>query len=376
MKRIIIITASILLLALIIYIGVQLLTGETTTVPTPGTDPVVKGEPIIEEQLALVANEAPILTYWLNSVENLIYYITNDGEIYKVRAPQVSERVSGTKIQELASADPSADGASLIVRFGGTTNQSFSIFTVATKKWVSLPAGTAGAAWDPASSSQLAYLTTPGTNGGIYLFKVPSEESVKLASLNSTGLDLVWSSPDEIYLTDKPARESTGSVWAFTLSTKTFRPIITDKAGLMTSWSGDGSLGLQFSLPSVSQLSVVLINARGESIGALPFITLPGKCTFAGLNNSPATKLYCGVPYDMQLPRLGLPDSYLQHQLYTTDDIYEVGLSGLNSPKKIFTGIYREAPLDIDQPLLVGTTLYFLNRYDQALYSVDLRLVK
>src|SRR5207253_648348 len=77
--------------------------------------------------------------------------------------------------------------------------------------------------------------------------------------------------------------------------------------------------------------------------------------------------LYCGVPRDQDtLAYYLLPDAYEQGSVMTVDDIYRVDVTtGHIDP------VLKGSPqaFDVTNVRAVGAKLFFMNRYDQKLYS-------
>ena len=95
----------------------------------------------------------------------------------------------------------------------------------------------------------------------------------------------------------------------------------------------------------------------------LPFITLPEKCTIGDTN------LYCAAPVNIT-DKILLPDDYLKKKFYSDDVIYEYALD-----KKSIRTIFRlsqDSAIDAINLKIIGDKLFFINRYDNYVYSIDL----
>jgi hypothetical protein len=78
------------------------------------------------------------------------------------------------------------------------------------------------------------------------------------------------------------------------------------------------------------------------------------------------TEALCGVPDNISSQ---LPDSYLKKAHFTVDTLYSFKLDG--KEKRIWSSSSYGPGLDIIKPQKIGTALYFINRYDNKLYSLD-----
>jgi hypothetical protein len=114
------------------------------------------------------------------------------------------------------------------------------------------------------------------------------------------------------------------------------------------------------------------------------FLSFPEKCAFASeplpeelrrATSTPATPLVttliCAVPRDAEtLEASILPDTYRKRAVFTVDDFYRINLA---------TGAIQTVSVDSPQPLdatnaaVSGDALYFINRYDQKLYSLQVK---
>lgn len=359
LKVIIIIT----LMALLAGIGYWIWNAYFRGAPAPG-----------EETLALPEGAAGEITpqirrlsgrdtfdYWLTA-EGDIYIVADDGQIYKLTAGG-EENVSSQIIGGLHSVNAAVDGSAAIFAFGYPFEKMFSIFNVRTKSWASLPPGTTAADWDPKSANRIAYLTG-GSAGGLNIFNVGAKQSSAVARLTQSDQIIDWVLPNIVYIADKPTEAFPGSAWSVDLSTKRVRPLIR-QVGLLLNWSTDGKLGLI----SDSAANLSLINEQAHAMAKINGQTIADKCAFS------KTDIYCAVP-DIGSSAIRL-DDYLQKSIYTEDRFYkfslEFGPERLNDFSEIIFGsVLAPIPLDAIRLTPAGNTLYFINRYDQRLYSLNL----
>lgn len=327
-------------------------------------------------------SDEPILDYFVNP-GNIVTAIEPNGEVISVTDGNVSV-LSSLQIQNIIGASFSYDGAKILVNFGSTQNPQTSIFDVATKAWLPMSAGLFSPVWSPVDY-RIAYRTNPV---GAKTFSMsdaetfatidaskPKSSPVTLITLHAQDLSVAWPYKNQIVISTKPSAYVPGYEWLFDLQKKTISPILTGVFGLETLWSGQtagfpSQEGVAFSAGD-SNLggTLSLVDTTGNDLQNLSFSTLPSKCSFAvGASSTPY--LYCGVPRDQNIFSLGhLPDDYDQMSLFTSDNFYQINLqsgsfeSVLSDPSQNF---------DASDVKFINNTLFFVNRYDQKLYGVQL----
>jgi hypothetical protein len=345
------------------------------------------------------AVSVPVLNYFVDAQGN-ITAIEPSGEVIAVSGSQ-SSTISSSSINDIVSTNFSHDGKKLLVTFGDPTNPSAAVLDITAKTWTALPQGLQSPQWSPADSYQIALLDESGIGTtALDVIDVTNPKKLgvtTLLSLNATDLSLRWVSKNQFILSDKPSIQTTGSAWLFNSQTKSFTPIIYEASGLETVWGGSTTTTGLALLENVSgqTLGLHLIDANGNDLHDLNFLTLPTKCVFnqetstiittvaspsstaasssSGTPNSATTSttfLYCGVPSDSsQLSSAQLPDDYNDGVLFTSDKMIK-----LNTNTGDLTTLWDGSAQNIDATDLkiFNNTLYFVNRYDQKLYSLTL----
>ncbi len=86
-------------------------------------------------------------------------------------------------------------------------------------------------------------------------------------------------------------------------------------------------------------------------------------------------EIYFAAPDSFSVGEV-LPDDYWKKKIYTADSIYTIPLSSEDQrPLGIALPLFissDELTIDADQLEVVGNKLYFINRYDNKLYSLDI----
>lgn len=394
-KRILIIVVPLVLIMLVV--GLYFLfsspkttttsgqTGAAGTLPAAGTQsnasgtgaPTTGSAGTLGIRFGVISNE-PSLDYFVDANNNT-FSIQPDGEIDEVSNGQMSVLNSLT-IQNIISAGFSYDGKKALVNFGDPSNPQTSVFDLSAKTWMPMNTGWQSPVWSP-SDYRIAYATTNAANG-TETFSTSDASKTKpapitLLSLHAQDLSLAWPNKNQLMLETKPSALVAGSSWLLNLRTKALSPITTETTGLETLWGEGGtgtamSTGLQFSLgSSEGDTSLQLIDAGGNILKQVKFITLPSKCAFTlSPTNTSTSYLYCGVPRDQSdLAFNRLPDDYNQMALFTTDDIYRINLSS-GAVDTIFND--QAQSLDVSDLRVFNNTVFFINRYDQKLYAITL----
>jgi hypothetical protein len=335
----------------------------------------------------IVSNES-ILDYFIDA-QNKTVVIEPDGEI-KAITNGMASILSTSTFQNIASAAFSYDGKKILVSFASSTGPQTSIFDVAAKSWIKLPAGMQSPAWSP-TDYQVAYLqSSSGRSETIYTVNA-GNASVKPSVIGTVTAEdsmLQWLNKTTLILSDKPSVFTQGSVWFFNIPNQTLTAMAVEYPGLESAWSSTTStFGLIFS--SNAQNSgghLSFVDAKGSQ-KTMAFTTLPSKCGFSLAISTSTTatsttikapkiittsslSIYCAVPRDQQTLSIArLPDEYEQKILFTADDFYKINISD-----GVLSTIFNDQNQTFDATRLkvFNNTLFFVNRYDSKLYAISL----
>jgi len=329
----------------------------------------------LAKSFGMISNE-PVLDYFVNAA-NTVTAIEPSGKIVQITNGQVSA-INTILVQNIISASFSYNGAKILVSFGDPADPQTSVFNVASSTWMPLAAGLQSPTWSP-SDYRIAYYTA-NVSQGTEAFATIDASKVKpaptaLITLHAQNLAIAWPIKNQLVLSTRPSSYVPGSVWMFSLQNLTLAPVALETPGLDMLWSST-PMELEFSSGGAGLGgSVALTDSSGNVLQQLKFATLPSKCLFATASSTaPATDtipyLYCGVPRDTDTFSIShLPDDYNQMALFTSDDIYRVNLqNGTIDPA--FND--QTQNLDVSNMKFFNSTLFFVNRYDQKLYGIQL----
>jgi len=370
------------LLGVLVYFGWNLIsTGSIFGGPEEG--PVVPSEPAGPFR---VVSPGPVFDYF--PTQDGIVVLKENGEVSLARngGASASEEVLSPASSDVPfAASISFDKQYLLVGFGTKDFPQFSIYDLAKKIWQPLRSGPAegaepigAAVWAP-QGLRIAYLEKAGAQWSLYLidFAAPKQPKgagtatttpanpllnpsvKKLSTLALLDAELDWIVPEKLYLKSIPSAFDRGFLMEYNLLTNTARFLLSDAAGFSIRWRAGGGLGAQFSLRGQTPLFTA-VDGSTQTLGALPFITLPEKCVFSD------TLLYCGVP--ALLPQgTVLPDDYHQKAFPVRDAILKASLD----QGTVATLLDNSATaLDATHLAVSGDDLLFVNEYDKKLYRM------
>jgi hypothetical protein len=326
----------------------------------------------------------PIIDYFVDAQGN-VTAVQPSGEVIAVSGNR-SSTISSNPIGNIISTSFSYDGKMLLVNYGDPGNPQSGVFHVASGTWTGLPQGLHSPQWSP-SGYQIAYLNDPGT--GASSLSILNAANIKsgiatLLTLSATNFSLQRITKNQFVLSDKPSAQTAGSSWLYSSQTKTLTPIAYETLGFESVWDDSTTtIGLAFfENPNSQKLGLRLIDAAGNDLHDLSFLTLPTKCLFNNETSSAVAAtttaatatstafLYCGVPNDpSQLSSAQLPDDYNDGALFTSDKIIKIN-TNTGELATLWNGSTQS--VDATDLKFANHTLYFINRYDQKLYSLVL----
>ncbi len=352
-------------------------TGELTVISPPdGGTGTSEGTPLTGSgQSGISVNptvfiDDNVFDYWVNKKENKIYYLNVDGKLKNQEGNVVIDQA----FVDLNYLKASSDGTRIILAFGRPQNTTFVMGDLITNTFSSLP-NTLAVAWHPTKPDQFVYFDNKQT---LNIADLTTKKITPLIIFNVTDVDLDWITADEVLIKERASSQFAASAWIYNIKTKLMSAFLNDVNGLMLQYlpeigsmlrlsatlNGNAALDLLPYGKNLMATTSPLNNTQGivSAVTLVSKNTLPGKCTVF------LEKLFCAVFFqDHHLrPVSFMPDSYLRHETYTVD-----GLITLPDNSRLFTPSEREA-YDMSHLIGYGKTLYFLNRYDNRVYKMDL----
>ncbi|GEM_PF-7018949 len=238
------------------------------------------------------------------------------------------------------------------------------LFDSEKEAWTSIPYSFSSASFSPDESS----IVFSNRSEGIYtvsIFDVDDIDDVQVeAQFKFTDMNVVWIKNTSLLLYPSTSYNFYGTAWIFNTSTHRMTKLFSGK-GLDVLTDNQNYLARFSSLnPLTIRIDVFDIDGSA-SPSTLSLSTISSKCVFDGDNS-----MICGVPYILSKDSgIQLPDSYMQRNLYTKDEIYMFNLQD-SSSELIFGG--KNISLDITSPVTRNGFFYFINRLDSKLYRLDI----
>lgn len=401
MKKFLIILLIVLAVAGIVYAGYTLSTKKTAGNGTvvgglPEAAPIIgsggqNGDPTTTETaagLATVGTEQ-FFSFGVASDTSIIA-ASSDGKIFKVLADGSASSLSASALDSFISADFSSDAQKIVLSFGSPDNKQFSVFNVATRSWTPLAVGVVSASWKP-NSHVLAYAVEKSGLKTVFSLDTdsPKAKPVQLFSLRTEDLVLDWIAINKISIGQKSSGFVRGFFLLFDIAKKTFSSPVTDAPGALLAWDATASRALEFlSNQTAKGGDFRIISASGETINKFQFITLPEKCLFVPEQIPTSTvatstkikiapvvvpdekNIICAIPSNQSdFAQKTIPDEYYKRSLFAVDNIYKINLED-GSASLLLSA--KNTNVDVQNPILLGGKLFFLNRIDGKIYSLPL----
>lgn len=302
-------------------------------------------------------SEGFVAFYWLDPSDLSLFTISSAGAITEAPYQGTEEVVYEGDGKPFVSAVPSAKGDEVILITGSPSNPTLAVINVITRKRTFLPFTARSATWHPNGRDIVFLRDSDAKNpAGLYLFNLAKGTSSLLGALSLGDVKLFTQNQNSIALVEPPSLLAPSSAWSFDLTKKTLSLITTPQAGFMASWSSFAPFDALAYVPTVG---VRAISAKGTAI-TLTSASLPDKCAFGKYEAA----YYCAV---MRTVPKGMPDSYLQKAAYSIDSLVAFSRSG--ESKLLWDSQAKGEPFDATNLKQIGDTLYFINRYDNRLYS-------
>ena len=353
-----------------------------TTQSTPSETPA---EPIALGSGLRILSQRPVHAFTVRA-DGTLLLAGPDGTIFELRGT-TANTLSPTAIANLQTVSFSFNASKILAVFGDRSTPEVALFDVKSKTWQPFLAPATSAAWSP-NDLRVAYLSQKSGAISLNTLNVADARAKpqELTRVHFADVTLAWNLPDQILLQERASGMVAASAWNWDVKKKTLVPFAEDQRGFETRWLPNAASGLAFIAGQRGYGgSLLLISPQGDVRETFSFLTLPRKCAFGSVplpaelrtsSGTPSgtaitTSLFCAVPRDRAtLESVILPDAYYKRAVFTIDDFYEINL---------VTGAIRTVLADPQQSLdatnvaVSGDTLYFVNRYDQKLYSFQIK---
>ncbi len=300
-------------------------------------------------------------------VPSLRYVERATGHIYQMYLDtKVIGKVSNSTIPNIYEAIFNGKAQSVIYRYLSGDNKTINSFmaTLGARKGEFLQSNITDISLSP-EKDKFFYITKTinGVTGTINSFNNETKKDQVFISSYSEWLSQ-WVKPQNIYLTTKASGLVEGSMFSLNTINNTLNKVFGGILGLTTLANKDGSLVL-YSAYSGSGPKLEIFRVANHTMVGLDNYGLPEKCVWA----SDATTVYCALPNSI----IGLqPDSWYKG-LNSFDDFF-VKINTSTGETTTIVNSANSTAVDATHLFLnkIGTELYFINKKDSTLWSLDL----
>ncbi len=315
-------------------------------------------------------------------ITDIHYILRANGNIYEAysNSPE-QKRLSITTVPKVYESIWLPDGQRLIIRYLKDGTESISTFSVKINPATTtlnefeggidgnhLSEGIGGLAINPLGN-KIFYLTN-NLNGSSGVISKPDGLDKKLIFESPLVEWLVsWPKEETINLTTKPSAQIPGYMYFLNSQTGAFSKILGNINGLTTKTNNTATEVLYSdSLRGAPKLYLLVVKT-GES-KALPWNTLPEKCTWSNTNDK---IVYCAVP--KSFPAGEYPDIWYQGLVSFNDDIWMIDTETMASNLVFDISTQTNNNIDISELQIDKNDnfLYFTNKTDLTFWSLNLK---
>ncbi len=377
--KLIIVVSAIIIVGLLIYF----IWTSTTTKPTPvsptsapyfplagltSTSTSGGGIPSVGATTTIGAlirvSDKPVSFFWTDPGTGEVFYLDQGGIVWQAESGEKNPQITQQGVSAVNFIKQSPDGKSILAAFGDPRLPSWGIYDAIDQVWRPLPANILNATWG-ADSDTLVATEQNGSNVNLVtldLTKTPPKPRVLVNDLRLLDTSFDFVPPSTLLIKEKGNANYGGRIWSFNIKTSAINLLMGPLNGLITELTNDGSTLITYSSASGFQ---VLKSQTLQNVAPIPFITLPSKCS---LNSG--SIVYCFVPTNSNFKSASLPDDYLERKVYSNDVLY--GVDTVSGVSTLLPLAANSGPLDAGKPAIAGGNLYFINRFDNYLYALNI----
>lgn len=307
-------------------------------------------------------SDGPVFDFWTVPDADEVYYFTPNGQVLAAKdGPDLP--ISSQTIGALNRVLIGPGNKKVLAAFGNPATPQWGVFDLLDKTWRPLPSNITNAAWGIIDSKLVALVSSANNINlsQVDLSKTPPAYQVSIKDFRLKNVSLTTLPNQKIIITEKPSVFYSGRVWQFDPKTSGFNLLESPANGLILRWSDDKSVAFQFSSPA--NLTIITGDLKNGLSSAIT--TLPEKC------NASASTTYCFEPQNIPAA-VSLPDDYFQKKFYSIDNLISLGLSTGNVTNVLRSNANNIQPLDGYHPQISNNKIYFINRYDNYLYELQL----
>jgi hypothetical protein len=206
-------------------------------------------------------------------------------------------------------------------------------------------------------------------NGVGFISNFDGSGSKQIFSTSLIQVNAFWPTASTLVLATRASVSSLGYLYSINTKTGAISEVFGGVGGLSVLPNGTAQLVLYSDLSSSGNLVTSLYNIKNASSQDLPFVTLAEKCVWSQRN---PLDLFCAVP--SSAPTAGYPDAWYEGTDSGVDKIIEIDTD--TGSVHLVSDLAQDAKTQIDAEWLALDPsehfLYFVNKKDLSLWSVDL----
>lgn len=313
-----------------------------------------------ETPLTLVKiSENQVFDFWTDIQTKEIYYLNPEGRIFSGKNGPDLE-ISRQSLNAPNSIEISPNGQRVLAAFGDPRLPQWGIFDVIDESWRPLPDNILKTTWGENSDILVGFVKN-GANINLSSINLAQSQPVyKIISkdLRFEDISLELLSPQNLAISENPSVDYLGRIWNLNLKDLSLSQMFSPENGLIMKLSTDKKIIFVFSPANGFRI----LNAANLGLATpVPFSTLPSKC-------SPDSSIvYCFVPENLPENTV-MPDDYFQKKIHTNDVLYKIDIPNDEVSRVSFLG--NAGSIDAKNPVVNAGNLFFINLYDNSLYSL------
>jgi len=312
-------------------------------------------------------SENTVFDFWVSYDGRDIYYLGNDGRIFAGKNGPDLE-VSTEKLQALNRIEPSPSSTKILAAFGDPRRPQWAVFGASDRFWSPLPGNIIEATWGK-NDNQIFAFGTDDAIREIDLSKSPFGEKTVMKNINPKDIRLLYYPDNKLFLLEKPSGIYESRIFQIDLKTLSINLMFAAQKGGALAFSEDRNWIFKYSsrdgVSLLTKALSLLVPEEADADVSVSFPTLPSKC------NSWQTILFCFVPLKPADGTL-FPDDYFAGRFYSIDDLYKVDLETGFGDLIIRRGENPLGIVDAKNVKVRDNKIYFMDRYDNALYELAL----
>ncbi len=334
----------------------------TSSPQIPGGSSIVYGT---SSPAIIKVSDQPAEAYWIDGQTAGIFYLNQNGQVFLVNK-NVGAKDTQITQQNMGSIDSVAvgpDSQRVLASFGSPRAPQWAVFDDADQVWRPLPSTVINATWGKDSATfygivqngSVPALASIDTSNGNPVIKI------LIKDFRFQDVELAFLPPSSLLLIEKASVDYPSRVWRLNTNTLAINLLLDNQKGLLFEPSSDKRVIFTFR----GGVFQILDSTTLGQITPIPFITIPEKCTLSGVIS------YCFVPNSQAFKTANLPDDYLMSRVFTSDELFEMDMSG-NIAFAAIPTLLNNGIFDGINPVFNNGFLYFRNRLDNYVYALNL----